>query len=179
MKQCPRCQQTYSDDNLNFCLTDGELLTAVTHEPRSAGYAEDPPPTMLMSEARVTNPTDWPSSPPQAQWQPPPVVGGQQQFGQYAMPMGPSQTLAIVSLCLGIGSITIGWCCSLGVLLSPAALITGFIALSQIRKDPARYSGRGMAIGGISTGAVYIAVFVLILIIYGAAALFGAFNNVH
>ena len=26
MKICPRCQKTYTDDNLNFCLDDGVVL---------------------------------------------------------------------------------------------------------------------------------------------------------
>lgn len=26
MKHCPKCHQTYADDSLNFCLTDGEVL---------------------------------------------------------------------------------------------------------------------------------------------------------
>lgn len=163
MKQCPRCNKAYSDENLNFCLEDGELLQRMAPQP--GAYREDPPPTMIMNEARVTNPVNWqqPSAPPPAVYQ------GQQMMGQYPMSMTPNQTLAIVSLCLGIGSVTIGWCCYIGVLLSPAALITGFIALSQIKKDPQSYGGRGLAIGGVVTGLVYIAVVVLIVILYGAA----------
>ncbi len=179
MKQCPQCKQTYSDASLNFCLTDGALLTEVTSEPPPARYADDPPPTMLMNDARVTNPTSWPASPPQTQWQAPPVVAAPQQFAQYAMPSGPTQTLAIVSLCLGIGSMTIGFCCSSGLLLSPAALITGFIALSQIKKDPSKYTGRGMAIGGVSTGAAFLAIYLIIILIYGAAIFFSAINGGH
>jgi Domain of unknown function (DUF4190) len=174
MKQCPQCRQTYSDDQLNFCLTDGELLTAVTQEPPPARYADDPPPTMLMNDARVTNPTNWPAAPPPTQWQAQPMAAPRQQFGQYAMTPGPNQTLAVVSLCLGIGSMTIGFCCSSGLLLSPAALITGFIALSQIKKEPNKYTGRGLAIGGISTGAAFIAIYALILIIYGVAIIGGS-----
>lgn len=30
MKICPRCQKTYTDDNLNFCLEDGSVLSAMT-----------------------------------------------------------------------------------------------------------------------------------------------------
>src|SRR5260221_13610537 len=114
MKQCPRCNQTYSDDQLNFCLSDGELLTSFAQAPTR--YADDAPPTVMLGEPRVTNPADWPASPqsgPPAQWQPSGMP--QPQFGQYSMPLSPNQTLAIVSLGLGIGSVTIGWCCYLGV----------------------------------------------------------------
>ena len=179
MKQCPRCRQTYSDEQLNFCLTDGELLTEVLSEPPLTRYADDPPPTMLMNDARVTNPTNWPVSPPPSQWQNPPAVMPQQQFAQYAIPAGPNQTLAIVSLCLGIASVTVGWCCSLGLLLSPAALITGFIALSQIKKDPAKNAGRGLAIGGMATGAVFLGVYIVIILLYGAAIFFSAISGGH
>src|SRR4051812_31389057 len=48
MKICPRCQKTYTDDNLNFCLEDGTVLT-----PASAASLPD---TLLMGEPRPTQP---------------------------------------------------------------------------------------------------------------------------
>ncbi len=30
MKQCPQCKQTYSDENLNFCLSDGTTLISLS-----------------------------------------------------------------------------------------------------------------------------------------------------
>lgn len=172
MKQCPRCNQTYTDEQLNFCLSDGELLTRM---PSSGLPFDDSPPTIVMDNPRVTSPTNWqpPSAPPTV-WQ---NQQPQQQFGQYAVPVSPNQTLAVVSLCLGIGSLTIGWCCSLGLVLSPAALITGFIALSQIKKDPQRNGGRVLAIGGIATAAVFIAVYAVIILLYGFAILFGGLTR--
>lgn len=162
---------TYNDDQVNFCLNDGEMLTPMGQPTR---YADDAPPTVLLDKSRVTNPTDWPSTPPPSpigQWQSanPPMP----QFGQYVLPFSPNQTLAAVSLGLGITSLVIGWCCSSGLMLGPAALVTGFIALSQIKKDPAKYGGRGMAIGGIATGAVFLSIYVLILLIYGLAVIGG------
>ena len=180
MKQCPACSRTYSDDALNFCLEDGEMLTAYFQEPPPQ-FAPDPPPTVMMNEARVTNPSAWPAEPrsaPPAPWQAQQVQG---QPGLYA-PMAvstPTQTLAITSLCLGVGSITVGWCCSTGLLLSPAALITGFIALSQIKKDPRSFSGRGLAIGGIVTGTIYLSVLVLIILIYGIAIIGGGLSSLR
>ena len=181
MKQCPRCNQTYSDDQLNFCLNDGEMLTGFASEPPPTRFSDDPPPTVMMDASRVTNPSSWPAASPPAAWQQqsPLVQQPQQMFVQYPMSMSPNQTLAVVSLCLGIGSLTIGWCCSLGLLLSPGALITGFIALSQNKKDPQKYGGRGLAIGGIVTGSVFLAAYLVIIIIYGAAILFGGLSGIH
>jgi len=48
MKICPRCQKTYTDDNLNFCLEDGTVLTTAS--------AASMPDTLLMSEPRPTQP---------------------------------------------------------------------------------------------------------------------------
>ena len=87
------------------------------------------------------------------------------------MPFPPNQTLASVSLGLGITSLVIGWCCSSGMILAPGALVTGFIALSQIKKDPATYGGRGFAIGGVVTGAVFLVIYVLIFVIAMVASL--------
>ena len=181
MKQCPRCQQTYSDDQLNFCLNDGELLTGYMSEPPPARYVDDSP-TVMLNPSRVTDPTNWPQTPPSAppaQWQGRPMNAPMSQFAQYPMAASPNQTLAVVSLGLGVAGVTIGWCCSLGVVLSPAAMITGFIALSQIKKDPAKNGGRGLAIGGIATGAFFIAVYLLILLIYGAAIIGGGLSNIR
>src|SRR3954453_13067122 len=132
MKQCPRCSRTYTDDGLNFCLEDGEMLRPYLQEqpPPPPQFRPEPPPTVMINEARVTDPTSWPSQPqsaPPAPWQPQQAGVQPSQFAAMAMP-SPNQTLAIVSLGLGIASITIGWCCSTGMLLSPAALVTGFIA---------------------------------------------------
>ena len=171
MKQCPQCHQTYSDDQLNFCLNDGEMLSSYVQATQPGGYADDSPPTMLLDPPRQTDPINWPQDPPSA----PPVQWSGQPWNalQGAAPLSPNQTLALVSMGLGIGSMTIGWCCSLGLLLSPAALITGFIALSQIKKDPQANGGRGFAIAGIATGSVFIAIYVLIIVLWGFTALLG------
>src|SRR3954471_15324357 len=101
MKQCPKCNQTYSDASLNFCLNDGELLTEFQREPASPRFQDPSPPTMILDQSRVTNPTAWPQSQPgqvPAQWQQPgsavPFAAGV----PYAMSM-PSNALAITSLC--------------------------------------------------------------------------------
>lgn len=62
MKICPKCQKSYSDDSLNFCLDDGTVLTQT-----SAGFKE-PPETVLINQARPTSgnqpqPNDWTAKP--------------------------------------------------------------------------------------------------------------------
>lgn len=164
MKRCPRCGKTYNEP-LNFCLDDGELL--LDESPQRP--FDDAPPTVMMGDARTTNPTNW-SAPP-VQYQAP------QMWQQPMYAASPNQTLGVVSMCLGIGSLTIGWCCSLGLLLGPAALITGFIGLSQSKKDPQRYGGRGLSIAGIITGGIFLALYLVFIIIYGAAIFLGGLGN--
>ena len=52
---------------------------------------------------------------------------------------------------LAIGSLVCGlfWVCGIG---SIAALILGFLALRQIRREPLRIDGKGLAIAGIALG---------------------------
>ena len=154
MKRCPRCNKTYNEP-LNFCLDDGELLI----DEAAQRPFDDAPPTVMMGDARTTNPTNW-SAPP-VQYQAP------QMWQQPMYAASPNQTLGVVSMCLGRGSLTIGWCCFLGLILGPAAIITGGIGLSQAGKDPERYGGRGLAIAGLITGGVsvvgYIIYFILLV----------------
>src|SRR5688500_5924415 len=165
MKKCPRCGQTYSDTAINFCFNDGELLTYLADDAPQTffqnappSFADDAPETKVLNTPRETNETNWPPHAPPVQYQSP-QQGMHQQFGQFPTTVSPNQTLAIVSLGLGIGSMTVGWCCSTGLLLSPAAIVTGFIALSQIKKDPQRNGGRGLAIGGIVVGSIFLAAY--------------------
>ncbi len=46
MKVCPNCNQTYSDESLNFCLNDGTMLTQV--------QTQDAPPTVVLNQPRQT-----------------------------------------------------------------------------------------------------------------------------
>ena len=107
------------------------------------------------------------------QWQNPPAPQNYA-FAPHPMIMrsGSTQTLPIVSLSLGVASITVGWCCYLGVLLGPAAMITGFIGLAQSKSNPDAYGGRGMAIGGIVMGGLYFVGLVLFIVIYRRSNIF-------
>jgi hypothetical protein len=160
MKICPSCRQTYTDDELNFCLTDGSFLTAVS---------DNEPKTVYMDQTRVTNQTNWG---PQSSHQPPAVWGNQQDIQQQQVnsPLriqSQNQTLPTISLVLGIlGVVTI--CCYGGIPLGAAAVIMGVIAMNQEKNDPQNYGGRGMAIGGIVTGAISLVIgigFIILAII--------------
>src|SRR5215470_14953958 len=68
MKVCPRCQKTYSDDNLNFCLDDGTVLTQAS----APSTQESMPETVFMSQPRQTAPHTSFGNEPSAQtsWNP-------------------------------------------------------------------------------------------------------------
>jgi hypothetical protein len=159
MKICPSCRQTYTDDDLNFCLTDGSFLTAV---------ASNEPKTMYMDQPRITNQTNW----GQQGFQPPAVWQNQQnlQQQQTGYPMriqSQDQTLPTISLILGIFAFLTG-CFFGGIPLGALAVILGVMALNNEKRDSARYGGRGLAIAGIITGII--GFFISILILLAAAA---------
>jgi len=102
------------------------------------------------------------SAPPAAQdtnWQ-----DNQMQNPQFqnAAPAGQNQTLAIISLVVGILSL---FCCA-WFIPGLAAVIMGFMARSKAMKDPSRYGGAGFALGGIITGAISLILGVIVAILY-------------
>ena len=177
MKRCPRCNQEFTEDWLTFCTSDGTPLT----EASSTG---DPPPTMTMPRPPVTatqeeRPTMW--MPPEGAYggalgrpqQPQPFSPAWQPSPPPAYVSAPQQSLAVVSLVLGIFSITIGWCCYLGALTGPVAIVLGIVSLVQIKNSPTQYTGRPLAIGGIATGSLYFVFVALIILLYGLGFLLG------
>lgn len=167
MKQCPRCKQTYSDDSLNFCLDDGELLMAFGQDPPGQRFADDAPPTILLDQSRVTNPTNWPNAPyaaPPGQWQQQKLQ--HQGFAAQPMMRSRDQTIPTVALILGILSLPMCWCGWMGL---PAAIL-GYLGMRNADKDPARYTGRGMAIAGMVMGIISMIVFLLYIMIVIASS---------
>lgn len=53
MKICPKCQKTYQDDALNFCLDDGAVLNQVGDTPQTD---DSLPETVMISPSRTTAP---------------------------------------------------------------------------------------------------------------------------
>jgi hypothetical protein len=163
MKQCLKCGRTYTDESLNYCLNDGEILVQGTgYEPPPTRFADDSPPTLLMNQPRVTNPIDWGQSSIGYPQSGTPAVTNQQ-YGIASYGAQRDQTLATISLVLGIISILLV-CCAGGVYLGLPAAIVGFIAMRNADNNPTRYAGRGMAIGGMVIGIITFLTSVFILI---------------
>ena len=146
MKRCPTCNRTFEEDWLAFCTQDGATLVE-----DSPARANEPPPTILSPPPPPAGgwrqPSGDPGSPQfQSQPVPPPVppsnLGGSSGgfgLGQFQPPQqmqsswqpppppqyAPKQGLAIASMICGIFSVTIGWCCYLGVISSPVAIGLG------------------------------------------------------
>ena len=153
MKRCPRCNQTYDDDQLNFCLNDGELLTKSSRPP-STMYADDAPPTLVANSPRITHPFGQPVAAPPVRWQPPQPPN--QQYRPYS-PMrfirSTDQTIPTVAMVLGIVSLPLV-CCYGGIWLGLPAAILGYIGMRNADTDIERYGGRGMAVAGLILGVV-------------------------
>ncbi len=87
----------------------------------------------------------------------------------------PTSGLAVTSLICGIAGVLLFWL-FVPLLGSIAAVITGHLAIRQIRANPA-LSGRGMAIAGVIMGYVMVAFLVLSIVITLFSVVFlGAFT---
>jgi len=170
MRRCPKCNLEFADEWLTFCTQDGTSLVDVE------ASAIDPPPTLVSPGMPPSvSPTEQPTldmpgrySPPPVQYIPPsPIQSAWSPPSPTAYPSQPQQGLAAASMVLGLVTITVGWCCSFGVLTGPIALILGIVALVQIKNEPAKYGGKGLAIAGVTMGALYFIILALIILLYG------------
>jgi len=177
MKRCPSCNRTFDDEWLQFCTQDGTTLV----ETQSAQLPSEPPPTVWIPPAMDTDPAgapkpfDLPGSynPPQPvtpAWQPPPPPPVRTQPSQ-------KQGLAVASLVLGIFSVTIGWCCSIGLLSAPVGIVLGVVSLVQIKNDSANNTGKPLSIIGIVLSSVYVVFWILLFAFYGMALFMGSLNR--
>ena len=142
MKVCPKCNESYTDEYLNFCLADGELLLETE--------TQDAPPTIMMNSARVTSDGNWGGVPGAQQTDQPfqtfPGNSPNQQIFQppsnaMAMSVGQDKTLATISIALGAASFVF-MCCYLGFPFGAAAMITGYIAMTKANRDSQMFGGR-------------------------------------
>jgi hypothetical protein len=142
------------------------------HPPTTPPFAEPEKPFGTGQDAFNQTPFGEPQPLEQASWSPPPApdAGWQnQEIGQntpFQPPVaggsGQNQTLAIVSLVLGILSIP---CCGF-IIFGIAALVTGFMAKGKAEQNPNEYGGRGLALGGMIIGAITIILGIIANIVY-------------
>jgi hypothetical protein len=100
-------------------------------------------------------------------WQNEPMQNPQYQPGSGIAAGGQNQTLAIVSLVLGIAGLI--FCLGL---TGPPALITGIMAKKKATNNPAEYGGAGLALGGIITGILGTLVLLLVVAYFAFVFLF-------
>jgi hypothetical protein len=110
------------------------------------------------------------SQQPQAEWNPPPVpvqnwqdqnLGANTPFQPPPTNAGQNNTLAVVSLVLGV----LSFLC-LGVLGSIPAIITGYMQRNNIKNNPSEYGGGGMAMAGMILGGINLVLTIIIFVIY-------------
>jgi hypothetical protein len=176
MKYCPQCKRQFSEAWLSFCSDDGTPLV------QELTPAADPNWDPRIRQTKVETPDEQAT-----QWLPrePPVAGGwiapderpPMNPGVWQPPAPPlayprrnsaSQALALASMLTGIAGILLAGC--FGPVPGVIALVLGLIALSQIKKSPEKYTGKGMAITGVVIGALTIAFYVLLVIFWILAA---------
>ena len=126
---------------------------------------QDPEP---VSSTASANPFDQPS-PAAPQWTPPPAIepSWQNQEPMQNSPYSPAgsgggqnQTLAIVSLVLGIVSIV--FCQITG----PVAVVLGIMARKKAAANPIEYGGAGLGLAGIITGVIGTLLLVLVILYF-------------
>lgn len=146
-----------------------------TPPPAVPAFAEPEPfqPAVASPFQDQSSPVPQDNSP--AAWTPPPApdanwqnqeIGSNTPFQPPPAGGSVNQTLAIVSLVLGILSI----CCYISPVTGLAALITGFMARKNIKNDPANYGGNGLALAGMIVGGIFfligVAYWVFIILVY-------------
>ncbi len=110
MKICPNCQQTYSDDSLNFCLNDGTVLSQVQPQNRM-------PETVLMNPPGITN------SPNQYAAQPNPAINKNSNSPINSRPAKKNKTFIWVLVTLGLVALLCG------------GSFLGLLGLSQLQEN--------------------------------------------
>lgn len=123
MKVCPRCQKTYTDDNLNFCLEDGSALS------QASGSAPLPE-TVMINQPRMTSPNPPARSQPGAQggWGSAPSSSPAQPYSMQPAPKSSKTWMWVVGI-LGLVALVCG------------GGLVGFFALVASQDTNSRYNG--------------------------------------
>lgn len=154
MKVCPICNQTYTDNNLNFCLNDGGIL---------ALQEDESPPTVRINQTKQTNPNWTGYQPPTYENQ---QITQNQSWGMQGQNQfqvqGKDQTIPTISLVLGILGFVF-FCCYGGIPFGLVAMILGYVGMNNANNNPTQYGGRGMAIAGMVIGGITFLITILFI----------------
>ena len=168
MKYCPQCKRQFSEPWIGFCSDDGTPLIEELTPPLDPNW--DPKIRQTKVDTESEQQTQWlPRQPPMpggwvapderppmspGPWQPPPPpVSPTKQ---------PSQGLALASMIVGLLGIFTGGC--FGPIPGLIALVLGWLALSQIKKSPDKFSGKPFATAGVIIGAISLVFYLLLLL---------------
>lgn len=166
MKRCPVCNTPFDDPYLSFCPNDGTPLVRMSPDEAHTVLMSAPDPAATVaSNPPPPQPYGWANDTP-AQWTPPPPPS-------IRGPATQQQTLAVASMILGLVGITFGWLCG-GPFFALLALVMGIVSLFQIKKDPIRYGGKPMALIGAILGGLVLAIYVVLVAIWGIMVFAGA-----
>ncbi len=187
MKRCPTCNSTFDEEHLSYCTTDGTVLvrdevsasfelreTALLNEPSTTEVIRPPRPTEYVAPApnapAPPSPYGWANESPPTWVQPPPPVP----FGGVTRPA--QQSTAVASLIFGLISITFGWICG-GPIFGVLAVILGAVALTQIKRNPQKNSGKPMALVGLITGGIALLIHLAIIALSIVMMIIGAVSK--
>jgi len=81
--------------------------------------------------------------------------------------------LSITAMILGILSLVLVWAPFVGIILGILGIIFGGIGMGQTRRDP-NLGGRGMAIAGLVCGIIGVAIWVILVALFGMALVFSS-----
>ena len=102
-----------------------------------------------LGEFAEFSPSSAPVLPPITPTMPPPMPTVSASGPMFVPGVVPrTNSMAIAGLVMGLIGVTIGWVCC-GPLFSILGVVFSSVALSQINRDPARQTGRGLAICGL------------------------------
>jgi hypothetical protein len=165
---CPTCGAP-NDEGAAFCGNCGAELNperaeveALDRERAAEEFEAEPAGEVLSAQDEGTQEAGlWEAMepvPPPVPQRPPAVTGGRTVQGLPSAP--PTSGLAIASLVLGIGGLTV-----LPLLGSVAAIILGYMARQDIRRRPGQVSGDGLAVAGIVMGWIVVGASILVFVL--------------
>jgi hypothetical protein len=151
----------------------GNLNANSTYAGPEVGFAPQPTPPYGDFGHSYGQPAGYDSTPYEANPYRP-AFGAMSPYGG-APEVRPSQQhpQAPLALILGILGTVLGFTCVVGGLVGIGGIVVGRRVRNEIDADPARYTGRSQAVGGIVTGIIGVSIFTLVTVLIVLAVVAG------